>query len=478
MLNFSSCTRENFYEISGSYMYAIVDIETTGGYAAANGITEISIHVFDGSSITEKFETLVNPGRPIPAYISAMTGISDKMLSAAPRFDEVAEKIYNLLKGKIFIAHNVNFDYSFIKSHLREAGYDLDCKKLCTLRLSRKILPGIASYGLDRLCQTLGIINNSRHRAGGDAEATTKVFQLLLEKDKENHIQKSLLRNSKESILPPNVPKEHFEQLPYTPGVYFFHDQKGKIVYVGKANNIRYRVNSHFSNNSESRQKQNFMKHVHGISHKDCGTELMACILESVEIKKRWPVFNTSQKRWEDVYGIFEYQDQNGYRRLAIEKNRQRLNPVSTFHYLVDGQAILRKLVKDFKLCPKLCFIQKDNARCEGMNEAYCDGACEKEESPADYNERVEKACAALRAQPSFAIVDRGVNGTDQSCILILEGKFYGMGYIPVDVQITTVDALKDQLTSYKENSFIRNLVIGFAARFPSKVVMLTVPRL
>src|SRR4029079_394776 len=172
-------------------------------------------------------------------------------------------------------------------------------------RLSRKIFPGFPSYSLGNLCHSLGIVINKRHRAGGDTEATVKVFQLLLENDKEAHIQKSLQRNSKEFILPPNVPKEHFEQLPYTPGVYYFHNEKGKVVYVGKAKNIRYRVNSHFSNNSDSRQKQNFLRHIHAISFQTCATELMASILESSEIKRLWPIFNYSQKRWEDVYGIY-----------------------------------------------------------------------------------------------------------------------------------------------------------------------------
>ncbi|MBC7873931.1 MAG: GIY-YIG nuclease family protein [Ferruginibacter sp.] len=453
-------------------MYAIVDIETTGGYAAANGITEISIHVFDGNTVTEKFETLINPCQPIPRYISAMTGISDQLVANAPKFEEVAAQIYNLLHDKIFIAHNVNFDYSFVKSHLREAGFDLDVKKLCTVRLSRKILPGFPSYGLGKLCQSLGIIINDRHRAGGDTEATVKIFQLLLQQDKEEHIQKSLQRSSKEAMLPPNVPKEHFEQLPYTPGVYYFHNEKGKVVYVGKANNIRYRVTSHFSNNSASRQKQNFMRYIHAISHQPCGTELMACILESTEIKKKWPIFNSSQKRWEDIYGIFSYEDQNGYKRLGIDKNRKRLNPVYTFHYLVDGQAIVRKLIKDFGLCPKLCFVQKDPGKCEGINEGYCSGACEQLE-PADmYNEKVNKACDSLRAQPSFAILDKGIDSDDQSCILVWEGKFYGMGYIPAGVQISDPLLLKDQLTAYHENSFIRNLVNSYAARFPSKVIL------
>lgn len=450
-------------------MYAIVDIETTGTYAAANGITEISIHVFDGTEVIEKFETLINPGQPIPRYIQAMTGITDEMVANAPSFSDIAEKIYTLLHDKIFIAHNVNFDYSFVHGHLREQGFELKSKKLCTVRLSRKIFPGFSSYGLGKLCQSLGITINGHHRAGADTEATVKIFQQLLANDKEQHIQKSLLRNSKEATLPPNVPKEHFDQLPYTPGVYYFHNEKGKVVYVGKANNIRYRVNSHFSNNSESRQKQNFLRYVHAISFQSCGTELMACILESAEIKKRWPVFNHSQKRWEDIYGIFRFEDQNGYLRLAIDKNRKRLNPVYTFHYIVDGHAITRKLIRDFNLCPKLCFLQKDHGACEGIKENYCRGACEQKESAVAYNERVKKACDSLRSQPSFAIIDKGLNSDDQSCILVLEGEFYGMGYIPAEVQITDPETLKDHLTVYKENSFIRNLISGYVARFPGK---------
>lgn len=454
-------------------MYAIVDIETTGSYAAANGITEISIHVFDGEKVVSTFETLINPKQPIPRYIQAFTNITDEMVANAPIFEEVAEKIYTILHDKIFIAHSVNFDYSFVKAHLQECGFDLNSKKLCTVRLSRKIFPGFPSYSLGNLCQSLGITINDRHRAGGDTEATVKVFQLLLKNDKDQFIQKSLQRNSKEQTLPPNVPKDHFDQLPYTPGVYYFHNEKGKIIYVGKAINIRYRVNSHFSNNSNSRQKQNFLRHAHAISFQSCATELMACILESTEIKKRWPIFNHSQKRREDVYGIFVYEDQNGYLRLAIEKNKKRLNPVYTFHYLVDGHSILRKIIREFNLCPKLCFMQTGNEKCEGIKEKYCFGACEKKEKAILYNKRVSKAIESLRSQPSYAIVDKGLNGEEQSCILMWEGKFYGMGYLPVDTAITNPEMLKDYVTPYNENSFIRNLISGYAARFPDKVLLL-----
>ena len=451
-------------------MYAIVDIETTGGYAAANGITEICIHIFDGNDIVEIYETLINPRQPIPYYIQSMTGITDDMVKEAPLFEEVAEKIFQLLQDRIFVAHNVNFDYSFVKSHLAANNYDLNCKKLCTVRLSRKIFPGFASYSLGNLCNSLDIPLNDRHRAGGDTQATVKVLQLLLQNDKEKIIEKSLSRNSKEQVLPPNVPKEHFDQLPYTPGVYYFHNEKGKIIYVGKAKNIRYRVNNHFSNNSESRQKQNFLRHTYAISYQPCGTELMAHILESTEIKKLWPIFNYSQKNAERVYGIFVYEDQNGYYRLAIEKNKKHLKPVHTFHYLTDGHSILRKLIREYNLCPKLCFMQTAISTCDGILEKYCYGACEQDEEPAIYNTRVQEAIDSLAIKPSFAILETGLNPDEQSCILIWEGKFYGMGYIPSYIKFTDPEDLKDFLTPYKENLFIRNLVNGYAARFPEKV--------
>jgi len=450
-------------------LYAIVDIETTGGFAAANGITEISINVFDGNKVVEKFETLINPCQPIPRYITAMTGITDEMVATAPKFEEVAETIYHFLDDRVFVAHNVNFDYSFIKSHLSAHGYEYNAKRLCTVRLSRKILPGLPGYGLGKLCNSLDILIENRHRAGGDAAATVKVFQRLLQNDSQQYIVKSLQRSSKEQMLPPNVPKEHFDKLPYTPGVYYFHNEKGKIIYVGKAKNIRYRVNSHFSSNLDSRQKQNFIRYTYSISFQPCGTELMACILESSEIKRLWPIFNYSQKRWEDVYGIYSYEDQNGYLRLAIEKNKRQITPVHSFHYLVDGHSVLRKLISAFDLCPKLCFMHTGNEPCI----PGCRGACEQKESPTDYNHRVNEAIESLQDRPSYAIVDKGVNGNDKSCILVLNGKLYGMGYIPDDIQVTEMKMLKDYVQPYKENSFIRNLINGYAARYPSKIRIL-----
>ena len=454
-------------------MYAIVDIETTGTYAAANGITEISILISNGKKIVERFESLVNPCQLIPRYIQSFTGITNEMVADAPAFEDIATSVYSILNDKVFIAHNVNFDYSFIKAGLLAAGYEYNPKRLCTVRLSRKIFPGFPSYSLGKLCQSLGIKIKNRHRAGGDAEATVKIFHQLIKNDKQQHIQNSLLRNSKENILPPNVPKEHFDNLPSTPGVYYFHNAKGKIIYIGKARNIRNRVNSHFNCGLERKQKQGFIKETFSISFQSCGTELMAIILESTEIKKHWPIYNYSQKRWEDVYGIFSFEDQNGYKRLAIEKTRKIINPVFRFHFLVDGHTVMRKLINDYNLCPRLCFMQTDNEPCTGIQVKKCFGACEQKEKPEDYNKKVDNAIEAMNKQPSYIILDKGLNEKEKSCILVENGRLSGMGYIQDELQIKDASMLKDHIQPINENSFLHNLLAGYAARNPSKIILI-----
>jgi DNA polymerase-3 subunit epsilon len=341
------------------------------------------------------------------------------------------------------------------------------------VRLARQVFPGLPSYSLGNLCTSLEIEILNRHRAGGDAEATVSLFKKILDHDEKGILSKSLNRNSKEQTLPPHVSKSDFDALPYGPGVYYFHDQKGKIVYVGKAKNIKYRVNSHFSNNSDSRQKQNFMKHVCSITFQPTATELMAAILESTEIKRLWPIFNTSQKRQEEVFGFFVYEDQNGYMRLAIEKKRKYSNPIYTFHYKVDGHGVLRKLMKEYALCPKLCFMQTDNDPCVGIIDEHCHGACEKKEAVKSYNERVLQAIASLTHKPSYIVLDKGMKEEELSCIMVVQGSFFGMGYLPNHVENITHDSIAEFIKPYKENSYIRTLLMAHASNFPEQIKLL-----
>lgn len=443
-------------------IYAIVDIETTGSHASANGITEVAIFIHDGTRVIDQYETLINPRQEIPYFIQTMTGISNEMVADAPFFEEVAEEIYEILKDKVFIAHNVNFDYSFLKHQLQECGYQLDTKKLCTVRLTRKVFTELPSYSLGNICRSLNINIENRHRAGGDAWATVRLFEMLLRNDAQTHIAQFLKKSSREQYLPLHLPKEHIEQLPRTPGVYYFRDQKGKVIYVGKAKNLRSRVSSHFTHNGAGRQKQEFIRHVYHISYQVCGTELMAAILEETEIKRWWPRYNTSRKQISFQYGLYVFEDQKGYARLAIERKRKYLRPVHTFGLMWDGYRLLWNMIERHQLSPRLCFIDKTKEMGE---------VAEVNDEPEVYNKRVEHALNTLYEElPTFAVLGNGLEAGQQSCLLIEKGKFFGMGYIPAAMKID-LSRIKKILTPYHDNDFIRDMIYRHAETFPQQRV-------
>ena len=455
-------------------MYAIVDIETTGGHASANGITEIAIILHDGQKVTRRYETLINPQKNIPIYISALTGISNEMVAKAPLFSEVAAEIYSLLHDKIFIAHNVNFDHSFLKYHLSACGYELQCKKLCTVRLSRKVFPGLISYSLGKLCKQLKVDLVNHHRAAGDAEATAKLFSMILESDKDGHVNQFLNRNSKEQRLPANLKREEYDTLPNTPGVYYFYNQKGKVLYVGKAKNLKKRVTSHFTGNNANKQRQDFMREIHSIKFQECGTELMAFILEATEIKRLWPENNRALKRFEQAYGLFMYEDQRGYQRLLIDKKRKGSAPIYSFNQVFEGHSLLRQLMEEFELCPKLCFIQRNQDDCIGIEGKPCKGACKGSESRALYNIRVQQAIAKLKSNlPSFVLLDAGRTEEEHSVIYMEQGHLHGMGYIIKNTPLDNLDSIKNVIQPYPSNDYIRNLVHSYAGKYPERIMSL-----
>ncbi len=458
--------------------FAVIDIETTGGFASGNGITEISILIHDGVEVIDQYDTLVNPQCNIPPYIVALTGISNEMVESAPKFEEIAEKIYHLLHDKVFVAHNVNFDFSFIKHHLAQAGYDLQGKKLCTVRLSRKIFPGLGSYSLGKLCASLNIELNNRHRAGGDAAATTILLGLLLKADHEGHILQSLNKRSKEQVLPPNLSRSLIDKLPQKPGVYYFKDEKGTVIYIGKAKNLQRRVCSHFSGNNAGAQRQDFIKCIHHVDYEVCGTELMAFILEATEIKRLWPSNNRALKKFEQKYALISYTDQQGYLRLAIDKYKRAVPSLYSFNSVTDGHLLLHMLIKEHLLCEKLCHIQSKRTACTGHeNGSTCSGACVGKESAAAYNVRVKYAIKQLEVLlPSFAILDEGRTEDEQSCLWVEKGKFYGMGYVSSYTDINDLTSLRSILKPYPSNDYILNLILNYANIHPSKKLNITFP--
>ncbi|MGN6567384.1 MAG: exonuclease domain-containing protein [Flavipsychrobacter sp.] len=454
-------------------LYAIVDIETTGSYALGNGITEIAIVIHDGKEILHFYETLINPHKHIPLFIQSLTGITDEMVANAPSFEEVAGQIYELLQDKVFVAHNVNFDYSFVKHNLQAAGYELELKKLCTLRLARKIIPGLKGYALHKLSSHLEVNLTNHHRAGGDAMATAQIFGILVNRDTEQVIATMLKGRNREQYLPPHLPVEQLDALPTAPGVYYFYNAAGKIIYVGKAVNIFKRVKSHFSNNKTNKQKQDFLREIHKISYKECATDLMAHILESTEIRRLWPVHNRSQKGYLPRFGLFTYEDQLGYKRFTIEKNKHFYKPVYTFNTILEGHHRLRHLISEFGLCSRLCNMAKGAECINDLHGGSCGGKCPANlDDVATYNAKVDQALDWMREHlPTFAFVDKGITDNDQSCILIKGGNFYGMGYINDSAALKDIDTLQQHLEPLQDNDYIRNLVYKHAAAAPEKCI-------
>ena len=446
--------------------YAVVDIETTGGNARYSRITEIAIIIFDGKEVIDRWETLINPEKNIPLPIFALTGIDNEMVRDAPIFDDVAKKIFEMLTDRIFVAHNVNFDYSFVRHQLEESGFKWTARKLCTVRATRKIKPGLQSYSLGNLCRSLDIKLINQHRAGGDAAATTILLSKLFEWDSDGELPKMIKNTAQDQRLPPNLPPDDFENLPEKTGVYYFYNIEKQVIYVGKALNIKKRVASHFSCHSINAQRQNFLKDIHNISFEICATELMALLLECAEINKLWPKYNRALKRFEPKFGLHSYEARNGYKYLAVAKLNKFQTCIESFNSLYDGINTLRHLALQFDIDHRFCNF--------GTNECkeLAQDTIVKDLPQIEYhNTQVENASEYITTnKQSFAIIDKGRSLNEQSCIWVENGHFYGMGHITSDIVITTLADLKDYVTPYRSNAYIMHLINTYKEKYPFKI--------
>ncbi|GAB1446524.1 MAG: GIY-YIG nuclease family protein [Cyclobacteriaceae bacterium] len=444
-------------------MYAIVDIETTGGHADKHRVTEVAIYHHDGIRITNHYHTLINPGRSIPHFITGLTGINYEMVKESPSFEQVALEIHEQLKDRIFVAHNAHFDYSFLKKEFEEVGINWNTKKLCTVRLSRKIIPGLSSYSLGRLAESLGIIIQGRHRAGGDAEATSRIFDLLLKRDSEGVILKALKRNSGETTLPPNLPKEDYDRLPVKVGVYYFMDGRGNVIYVGKAINIKKRIAGHFTGTAREWSRSNIRNEIHHITYELTGSELIALILESQEIRRLWPKYNQAQKHRSEEWGIFDYEDRAGYLRFAINTVKRGTKPLISFSSKGDVWNFMWKKVKEFELCPKLSGLQIAKGLCFSYQTGECKGGCMGVESTKKYNKRIHATIESFfEEENSLAIIGKGRKNNERSLVLVENGAYLGYGFIDKQETLVDFESAKGFIKVGKENKIVQNLVNSY----------------
>lgn len=449
-------------------MYCIVDIETTGNGIKGNKITEIAIFKYDGSKIIDEYTSLVNPQCEIPFFITGLTGIDNQTVKDAPTIDQIAKEIIEFTKDSIFVAHSVNFDYNVIKNELKNLGLEYVRKKLCTVRLSRKLIPGYHSYSLGKLCSALNIPLKDRHRARGDAHATTLLFDKLLKTDGAEEVFKKFLNaRSQEATLPPGLPKEVFDNLPLKPGVYYFKDRLGKIIYVGKAINIKKRVLSHFYDKASKEVKM--CQITVAIDFELAGSNLLALLMESDAIKQHYPEFNRAQKKNVQQYAIFAYEDRKGITHLAYNKLKAVPVPLMLFYSISDCRTYLETLCKTFELCPKYCHLQENVLQCSHYT-IVCNGVCRGNETVANYNKSVEKAISHMKSRDeNFVFTEKGRSLDEQAFIYIENGKYAGYGFISNENTFMSFTDLEPYLVPQKNTFETQRIVQSYLLKHPQK---------
>ena len=432
-------------------LYTIIDIETTGNGIKGNKITEIAIFKHDGEKVVDEFTSLVNPECPIPFFITGLTGIDDQMVAQAPTFKEIATKVLELTQDCIFVAHSVNFDYGVIKEEFRQIGIDFTRKKLCTVRLSRKLLPGLQSYSLGKLCTAIGINIKDRHRARGDAEATVILFQKLLRNPKAEEIFKQFLNaRSQEATLPPHLDKKEVLHLPNKPGIYFFKNLQGEIIYIGKAKNLKSRVLGHFYD--KSNHEIRLCREVAHIDHQLSGSELIALLMESAAIKKHFPKFNRAQKRISKQYGIFSYEDRRGILHLGFAATKQIQNPLAIFNSITECRSFLHEFCLEHQLCPKFCQLLSTVGDCSKYAGSHCNGVCTGTELIENYNEKFRTALNSLIVEDDGLVIkQKGRTQTESAFILVENGKYLGYGFVDDEIEISSENDLMAYLIPQRD---------------------------
>ncbi len=439
-------------------MFAIVDIETTGSYAAANSITEIAVAISDGLKIIDSYSSLVKPDHSIPLSIQSLTGIDNNMVAEAPVFDEIASKLKELLADHIFVAHNVHFDLSFVQEAFKACGVDYKPRRLCTVRYARRVEKGLRSYSLKNLCTHFGLNNRAAHRAWGDTEVTTQLLHLLLDKDKAGEWQQMIKVNKGEINLPIHLPEDEFHSLPNEPGVYYFYNTQGEILYVGKASKLKSRVASHFNSDKSSAKSARLKKELAHIHFELCGNILIAGLWEDHEIRRLWPPLNRAQKSPKQKFGVFLYQTQKGQSALGINRLNRQQSFLAQFHNLEKARSWLAAKAEEYDLEPGLCgFPQAQSQTLESHEQGV--------------QNLLQELSGERRAR---ILLGRGRTKDEQAFVYLNESGLQCMGFVPNNVAITSPNQLEDYKWSIEISASTDGIIRDGLNRVAHKELLLS----
>ena len=441
-------------------MYAILDIETTGGQFNEEGITEIAIYKFDGHEIVDQFISLVNPEIPIQPFVVKLTGINNEMLRSAPKFFEVAKRIIEMTNDSVLVAHNADFDYRILRTEFRRLGYDFNVKTLCTVALSQRLLPEQPSHSLGKLVRALGIPMADRHRASGDAMATVKLFKMLLDKDLNKEIVKEHIKFEIQKGIAPKL-MDIISSLPSKTGVYYIHNEKGKLIYIGKSRNIKKRINQHFTGTTNKCKK--IQAEVYTVTYDETGSELIALLKESEEIKINKPIYNRAQRKSIFQFALYAEKDEKGYLNLKLQKADGRKKEITSFASIQEAKNALFRITSHYHLCQKYTGLYTTKNECFQYKIKECDGACISLISPEEYNERVHEFITKNSFERSnMILIDRGRNSGEHSAVLIENGMYKGYAFYDLNYQITKIEILKNILIPMQNNRDTRNIIQSY----------------
>lgn len=381
----------------------LLDCETTGGKATRDRMTEVALIRVERGEVVERWQSLINPGQSIAPWITRLTGIDNTMVRDAPAFEDIAEDLAERLKGAVLVAHNARFDYGFLKNEFRRAGIDYSTRPLCSVKLSRKLFPGVKGHGLDALIRRFGLQMEDRHRAMADTDAILQFFRHVdagFEDDEIRAVCNGLLQHAS---LPSQLPSSEVDKLPSSPGVYRFHAENGHLLYVGKSVSIRDRVMSHFAGDHANRKGLEMGQHIHHIDFTQTPSDFGAQLLENLQIKTLSPQYNRRQTRVQKLFQFEVATPEDGYPRLElVQADPTCVDRITSRYGLFrtrrQGMLALKKLADVYGLCHRLSGLEKKSSgTCFAHQLHRCAGACCGEESASIYQLRVESAMATLK---------------------------------------------------------------------------------
>ena len=443
-------------------MYAIIDIETTGGKYDEEGITEIAIYQFDGHQQTDQFSSLINPEKEIQPFVVQLTGINNKMLRAAPKFYEVAKRIVEITENCVIVAHNAEFDYRILQTEFRRLGFAYERKSICTVKLAQQLIPDQPSYSLGKLLRNLGIPIAHEHRAHGDANATLKLFQILMEKD----TQKQIIKESVQLLKPHKAAKQFLtitDALPSETGVYYIHGTNDTIIYIGKSKNIKKRILSHLTSKQSKAIK--IQKQIQHVTYALTGSELIALLKEQNEIKQNQPPLNHARKFRIFPMGI-RVDQSDDFHTLVLEQVKSGVEYISVFKNQKAGRICLQNWCSEHRICLQKTSLKTSDGPCFNQGIDGCDGACVGTENSEQHNEKI-KSLMDSHAFPhaDFLIITKGREKGEKGFLYIQENSFQGYGYYELNHQIKWTKEILSRLIPMSHNNDTKKIIHGFLRR-------------